>query len=77
MGGTLARIPSGIITAILVNVGAILIMKFSLLIRFRSHNKMIVTQLVSVFLVTYYNMGIGIMRGYTRFDDYKVLPALF
>ena len=62
MGGNLARIPSGIVTAILVNIGAVLIQKTSVFLRFRNKHVVSSFELIAIFLLTYYNMGIAILQ---------------
>ena len=64
MGGGLARMPSGIINAILVNLGAVLIIKTSVHLRVRNWQRQLCLQLVAIFLITYFNMGLMILKRY-------------
>ena len=73
LGGNMVSIPCGILNAIMVNVGAVLVMKLTPRLRFKSIYQ---TQLVSVlliFILSYLSLGILIMRRYS--DDFYFLPA--
>lgn len=78
MGGNLARIPSGIITAILVNIGAMLILKTTVFLRFRTMHVVLCFELISIFLLTYYNMGIAILHSFEKNNsDLDFYPSPF
>lgn len=74
IGGTMMTMPSGMLNGILTNVGAIVIAKFVPHIRFKSHHIERLTIIVSVFIISYLNMGILVLRQY---KDQPYIPNDF
>jgi len=59
-------LPSGILNAIMTNIGSIVILKFVPLIKFHSKHKEMLTIVLSIFLLSYWNMGFVILKSYER-----------
>ena len=64
IGGTMMTMPSGAINGILSNLGAVMVAKFVPLIRFKSHHTQRHTIVISIFIISYVNMGLLILRAY-------------
>lgn len=78
MGGNLMTMPSGILGAILTNTAAKLIMHFIPKIRFYSKHRQTHATVFTIFMVTYYCMGLLVMnRQRKRNDTLKNIPANF
>lgn len=57
-GGDMVSMPCGITNSIMTNVGAILLMKFSYLVRFKSNHHRIHLTVITIFIMSYFNAGI-------------------
>jgi len=77
MGGSLATIPSGIMNAILTNVGAIIILKLIPLVRFHSRHKENHITVITIFVMSYLSMGILVMKRYWSGSSHFYLPPDF
>lgn len=80
MGGTMLTLPSGVINAIMSNIGAVLVNLLSKKIRFQSRHKQMHVIVISMFLITYLNMGLTQLRdkGLNHpFNAFSFLPFDF
>ena len=57
-------LPSGILNAIMTNIGSVVILKFVPLIKFHSKNKEMLTIVISMFMLSYWNMGFIVLKSY-------------
>ena len=81
MGGSMMTMPSGFINGIMTNIGAIIVSKFVPLIRFKSHHVERLTIVLCVFVISYLNMGILVLRQYPELtyvpNDFQIAWLLF
>lgn len=71
MGGSLLTLPSGILNALMTNIGAYLITKLVPLIRFHSKHKETHVTVISIFVMSYFNMGLLCLHTYGgHFSDH-------
>lgn len=56
--------PSGITNALTTNIGTVLVLKLVPLIRFKSYNKQLIATVLSIFIISYTNMGLLLLRQY-------------
>lgn len=54
----MVSMPCGITNSIMTNVGAILLMKTSQLIRFKSYHLKVHVTVISIWLVAFFNVGL-------------------
>jgi hypothetical protein len=73
-GGAMVSMPCGITNAIMTNIGAVLLMKLSNLIKFRNNHYKVQVTVFSIFVMSYMNMGILPM---VRFDQFHWMPPDF
>lgn len=69
--------PSGILNAILTNIGAAIIQKFVLKIRFHSRHKQTIITTLTIFVMSYLSMGILVMKRYWDSNSHNYLPPDF
>jgi hypothetical protein len=77
MGGQLVTVPSGVLNAILTNIGALIIMKLVPKIRFHSRHKQNIITVLSIFVMSYLSMGILVMKRYWDSDSHNYFPPDF
>lgn len=73
-GGTMVSVPCGILNAVMVNVGSVMVLKLTPKLRFKS---IYVTQHVTVFLIfilSYLSLGIMVMKRYYNEGLYYLPP---
>lgn len=76
-GGSMATLPSGILNAILTNLGAKIILTLIVKVRFHSRHKQTHITVITISVMSYLSMGLLVMKRYKETDSHLFLPPDF